>query len=303
MTLQKTDANHADLTVRVVVPYRLDLTVNALRRLPENVVDVVTPDDWYARAFDGPDGIDIVEAKQVAPDRLNIRISGENPQARLQGAIWMLGTDIDLQPWYERVKAFPWLSELSSQLLGLKPPRYPDIWEALCHGIIFQQISIAAAASIMKRLVTHFSTPIDHRGVQLYPFPRPETIATASDSAFAAIGLSRMKTTYIRGAAIAVLDGSVTKTRIGNLATPDACAELMLLHGIGPWSASNIMLRGFGRLDTFPMKDTGVAASIGLLSGGKQTDVNTLLNELGDLRGLLYFHLLLGARAMRARMR
>ena len=37
----------------VAVPYRLDLTVNALRRLSTNVVDVLTPDGQYVRALPG----------------------------------------------------------------------------------------------------------------------------------------------------------------------------------------------------------------------------------------------------------
>ena len=37
----------------VAVPYRLDLTVSALRRLSTNVVDVLTPDGQYVRALAG----------------------------------------------------------------------------------------------------------------------------------------------------------------------------------------------------------------------------------------------------------
>ncbi len=41
----------------------------------------------------------------------------------------------------------------------------------------------------------------------------------------------------------------------------------------------------------------------GLLSGDPNIQVDAVLDGLGDTRGLLYFHLLLGGRAMRARMR
>jgi len=77
----------------------------------------------------------------------------------------------------------------------------------------------------------------------------------------------------------------------------------MRLRGIGPWSAANILLRGFGRLDTFPLADTGVAANMALLSEDPRIKADAVLDGLGDIRGLLYFHLLLGGRAMRARMR
>lgn len=38
-------------TIDVKPPYRLDLTVSALRRAPTNVVDVYTPDGRYLRAL------------------------------------------------------------------------------------------------------------------------------------------------------------------------------------------------------------------------------------------------------------
>jgi hypothetical protein len=42
------------------------------------------------------------------------------------------------------------------------------------------------------------------------------------------------------------------------------------------------------------MKDTGVARSIKALSGNTNIDAHALLEALGPVRGMLYFHLLLG---------
>ena len=69
------------------------------------------------------------------------------------------------------------------------------------------------------------------------------------------------------------------------------------LRGIGPWSAAVILLRGLGRLDVFPLNDSGVAASLKLISGDATIDLDRLLLHLGDQRGMLYFHLLLGRLA------
>lgn len=298
-----TEPEYFSATLPVVVPYRLDLTVNALRRVRENVVDVVTDDGCYLRALSGPDGIDVIEVRQLEKDKLDVRVFGPGSLARLQTVTWMLGTDIDLRVWYKRVKAFPWLLELSRELRGLKPPRYPALWEALCHGIVFQQLSIAAAATIMKGMVERLSIPLEHRSIRLYPFPHPQAILEASESTMRTLGISRMKSSYLKNAATAVLDGTLRDDSIRGLPTAEAADELMRLRGIGPWSAANILLRGFGRLDTFPLADTGVAANMALLSGDPSIKADSVLDGLGDVRGLLYFHLLLGGRAMRARMR
>jgi DNA-3-methyladenine glycosylase II len=48
-----------------------------------------------------------------------------------------------------------------------------------------------------------------------------------------------------------------------------------------------------GRLDTFPLRDSGVARSLSLLAGEMHVDQGELLERLGDMRGMLYYHLLL----------
>lgn len=280
--------------LRVVTPYRLDLTVDALRRRSANAVDVVLADARYLRALAGPNGVDVVDVRQIRPDELDVRVIGPGGQSRLATVRRMLGTDVELRQWYGRASEFPWLANLAGRLRGLKPPRYPELWEALCHSIVFQQLSVTAGVAIMKRLVERFSIPVDYEGMQLYPFPRPRMIAATHERTLRALGLSRMKASYLQGAARAVLEGTIDEDRIGSLSTSEAAAELMRLHGIGPWSASVILLRGLARLDAFPLRDTGVAASIALLSGDHGTAVDVVLERLGDMRGMLYFHLLLG---------
>jgi DNA-3-methyladenine glycosylase II len=277
-----------------VTPYRLDLTVDALRRVRTNAVDIMLADGRYLRALPAPDGVDVVEVRQVQPDELDVRVIGPGGRSRLETVSWMLGTDVDLRRWYRHASEFPWLAKLARRLRGLKPPRYPELWESLCHAIIFQQLSITAGAAIMKRLVERFSTPIDYEGVQLYPFPRPRPIASTQERTLRSLGLSRMKASYLQEAACAVLEGTIGKDGIQGLSTPEAAAQLMALRGIGPSSASVVLLRGFGRLDAFPLRDTGVAASIALLSGDRRTRVDAVLERLGTMRGMLYFHLLLG---------
>jgi DNA-3-methyladenine glycosylase II len=77
---------------------------------------------------------------------------------------------------------------------------------------------------------------------------------------------------------------------------PSAEASVLLrkVKGIGPWTASLILLRGLGRLDVFPANDSSVTRNLMLLGGPSPLELETLLNTLGSERGLLYYHLLLG---------
>jgi DNA-3-methyladenine glycosylase II len=54
-----------------------------------------------------------------------------------------------------------------------------------------------------------------------------------------------------------------------------------------------MLLRGFGRLDVFPMNDSGVARNLSLSAGSTAADVAPVLETLDAQKGMLYFHLLL----------
>lgn len=270
------------------------MTARALRRAITNVVDVVTEDGLYLRALRSADACTVIEVRQTATDELDFRITGSEPQGAVKLAEMMLATQVDLRRWYSYAKRFPWLAELSRTLRGMKPPRYPSLFEALCNGIVFQQLSIAAASTIMGRLVQRLSQPVYHRGIALYPFPEPDALINASAGTLHAIGLSHQKVNALRCAAAAVSSGDISSAQIERLPSADAARLLQDLTGIGPWSAANILLRGFRRLDVFPMGDSGALANIRLLSCDAHVDLAKVLTELGDMRGMLYFHLLLG---------
>ena len=177
---------------------------------------------------------------------------------------------------------------------GVRPPRYPTIWEACVNAIVFQQISLHAASSIMGRLTVGLSEPVEHSGVRLYPFPSPEQILSAPDSVLRGAGLSAGKLATLRRVADALGAGAIDEGQLERLPSPDAAALLRSIKGIGPWTAVVILLRGLGRLDVFPANDTSVARNLTLVGGPAALDVETLLDTLGPERGMLYYHLLLG---------
>jgi DNA-3-methyladenine glycosylase II len=280
--------------VSVRPPYRLDLTVDALRRLAANVVDVVADDGVYRRALRDGHGTNLLEVRQASAQSLHVRLSGRNPQRWIPAVERMLGTHVRLDEWYRRVRPYPWLAFVARELRGLRPPRYPSLWEALAHAIVFQQISIHAAASIMRRLVEAAGEPVPYAGGTYYAFVTARELLECSDPQLRGAGLSANKIAHLRSAADAVESGAVDEGQLERLPSAQASERLCSIRGIGPWSAAVVLLRGFGRLDVFPMKDSGVARSLRLLSGNPLVDAHALLEGLGPVRGMLYFHLLLG---------
>jgi DNA-3-methyladenine glycosylase II len=271
-------------------PFRLDLTVNVLRRLSTNVVDVLTPEGLYLRAFDDGAVLEVAAAGRTA---VEARFAGSrrSPAALVRR---MLGTDRDLRPFYRSAGAIGWLDALARRMRGAKPPTYPTVWEAVVNAVVFQQVSLAAASSILGRVIAALSRPIEHRGLALYPFPAPPLFAEAADERLRACGLSANKARTLRGLAASIGEGGLDERELASLPTTEVVERLVSLPGIGPWTASVVALRGLGRLDVFPLGDSGIGRGLPALSGDDPTELGEILTILGEQRGMLYYHVLLG---------
>jgi DNA-3-methyladenine glycosylase II len=283
-------------SISVRAPYRLDLTVNVLRRLSTNLVDVLSPDGAYVRLLGDAPELAVVRVCQPNPGTLTVEIEGDRREhPRLLALVRrMLGVEVDLTRFYRSASDIQWLHPLVVRMRGVRPPRYPTVWEACVNAIVFQQISLHAASSIMGRLTVGLSQPVERSGVRLYPFPSPEQLLSAPDSVLRGAGLSAGKLATLRRVADALGAGAIDEGQLERLPSPDASALLRSIKGIGPWTAVVILLRGLGRLDVFPANDTSVAHNLTMVGGPAALDVETLLDTLGPERGMLYYHLLLG---------
>jgi DNA-3-methyladenine glycosylase II len=286
---------HSTHVCPVAPPYRLDLTVSVLRRLSTNVVDVLTSDGQYVRALGGSGEPVIARVTQVHAEALAFTLDGDDREHARSLALVrrILGVDRD-QTHFDRAAAgIAWLKPLAERMRGVKPPRYPTLWEACVNAIVFQQISLLAASAIMRRLIIALGRSVDSEGVALYTFPTVESVRGAEDDLLHAAGLSLGKAAALRRAADAVATGALDEAVLEQRASTDAAALLCGIKGIGPWTATVILLRGLGRLDVFPMNDTSVARNLAVVSGAAPIDIEGALHALSPQQGMLYYHLLL----------
>ena len=280
--------------IRVEPPYRLDLTVTALRRTTTNVVDVYTADGRYLRALDGRTKPVIVSVTQPRRDALSVSVKGNaaDTTRALATIRRMLGTGRDLSDFHRHARGVAWLAPLARRLRGIKPPRYPDLFEACANAILFQQVSLRAATAIMRRLLIAVGAEVEHDGVPLVVFPAAERFLDGKDSVLRAAGVSANKLATLRRAGEAIASGALSEAMLEERSSEEAALLLRGIKGIGPWTAAVILLRGLGRLDVFPGKDSGVAANLTLVAG-RPVNVEHLLKRLGSQGGMLYFCLLL----------
>jgi DNA-3-methyladenine glycosylase II len=281
--------------VAITAPYRLDLTVSVLRRLSTNLVDLFTQDGQYVRVLGGSTGPVIARITQARPDALTVTLEGDEPARGRALALVrrMLGVDRDLAHFDRAAAAIPWLNPLARRMRGVRPPRYPTLWEACVNAIVFQQVSLVAASAIMERLIVAVEPSLSRDGLSLYEFPSAERVLGADDDLLRAAGLSSSKLATLRRVGEALATGTLDESVLAERTSTDAAGVLRGIKGIGPWTAAVILLRGLGRLDVFPMNDTSVARNLALVAGSGPVDVEGVLQALRPQQGMLYYHLLL----------
>ena len=287
--------SHSRHELSVAAPFRLDLTVGALRRLSTNIVDILTWDGQYIRAIETSRGAVVARAAQVNPATLIVTLDGDprehKPALALVNRI--LGIERDVADFSRAAEGIPWLRPLAQRMRGVKPPRYPTLWEACVNAIVFQQISLHAASAIMRRLILALGQSVDSEGVSLYTFPTVTQFLDAEDDILRAAGLSLGKFSTLRRVAEALSAGVLEEAMLEERASPDAAALLCGIKGIGLWTATVILLRGLGRLDVFPMNDSSVARNLSLVTSSDRMDIESALDSLSPQQGMLYYHLLL----------
>mgnify|MGYP000087666655 FL=1 len=140
---------------------------------------------------------------------------------------------------------------------GIRLPGSLDAFELAVRAVLGQQVSVAAARTLARRVVERFGTPLASPWPTLArQFPQPEVLAAAPLDEVAALGIVRQRA----GALIALADAwPGLETLMSPAADPDdLIAALCELPGIGPWTAHYIAMRAFGWPDAFPPNDVAV---------------------------------------------
>jgi len=209
--------------------------------------------------------------------------------------------DLDISPFPAAVRDDPVMSAIARRLRGLKPPRTSTVFEALVDSIIEQQISLAAAHSIEKRVVRTFGDTLEWEGDEYYAFPAPVRLAEASPEELRACGLSLKKAEYIVGISRRIRDGGLDLENHGpGEDTETIVRELTNIRGVGLWTAELAALRGLSRLDAIPADDLGIRRSISnyysRVSRIDTEEARRIAEAWGEWKGLAAYYLLVAER-------
>ena len=125
----------------------------------------------------------------------------------------------------------------------------------------------------LRRMIVALGLPVRCGDIALHAFPSAESLRVAGDDILLATGLSANKLATLRRVADALLSSSLDEAMLEERPSPDAVEILCRIKGIGPWTATVILLRGLGRLDVFPMNDSSVARNLAFVAGASPLDI------------------------------
>ena len=290
-------------------PFRLDFTAWALRRRGENAVDR-WDGETYRRVLVLGRGPAMVAVRQTRPangPRIEVAITGAGAGTSTKSAVIaalerLLGLRIDLAGFYRFAESDSRLSRLAARFGGMKPPRFPTVFEALVNAIACQQVTLTLGIQLLNKVAAHYAVSGDNG----YAFPRPGDLAERRPDDFRRLGFSRQKGRAIIELARSVAWGRSDLEALAEKDDEEAIDRLREHRGIGRWSAEYALLRGLGRTHIFPGDDVGARNRLQRLFGLHQkldyAAVARRLHHLSPYAGLVYFHLLLDGLAEAGRL-
>ncbi len=292
--------------LRPFPPFRLDLTAWAIRRRPENIVD-----RWdgqhYVRIFPFKgQALKVTVSQRGSVDRplLAVAVTGNwtTPDATIRRDVTasvetVLGTPKDLRGFYAMAERDTFLRPLVKRFLGVKPPRFPTLFEALVNAFACQQLTLTVGILLLSRLAHRYGLSFREGSETFYAFPGPDNLRRARGEEIRALGFSAQKARSIMELCRLIVDEGLDLGVLEKMDDESAREYLEGLRGVGRWSSEYVMLRGLGRIGLFPGDDVGAQRNIQkLLRLKERPDYRRMKNvweRWMPYPGLVYFHLLL----------
>ena len=144
-------------------------------------------------------------------------------------------------------------------------------FETLARIVVGQQVSVAAATSINKKLVDALEGQLT-----------ATSVLDASEELLRSAGLSRQKVNYIQSLATAEATGALALKSLPELSDDDAVAVITNIKGFGEWSAHMYLMFSLGRPDIWPVGDLAVREGFKRIQGLEARPSAGKLKPMGD---------------------
>lgn len=152
------------------------------------------------------------------------------------------------------------LGEVIDQVGHVEREVDPDLFSAVVHHIVGQQISTKAQATIWARMRERLGEV------------NARTVAAAGTAALQSVGISLRKAEYIQDFAGKVNSGAFDLQRVAALPDSEAIEALIALKGVGVWTAEMILLFCLQRPDIFSFDDLAIQRGLRMVYRHRKID-------------------------------
>lgn len=199
-----------------------------------------------------------------------------------EGVRFLARSDADFAALYRRNGLPP---------MWARRPGFPT----LVHIVLEQQVSIAAARSLFRRVSGAIG------GMT------PERVLERGVLGLHRLGITRQKASYCHALAQAIADGSLSLGGIARAEDAAGRSALLELRGIGPWSADIYYLMALRRPDIWPAGDLALAIALHEVKGlrrrpdaGRQLEISAAWAPWRSVAARLLWHYYLTTRRARS---
>ena len=231
-------------------------------------------------------------AVEFVPAKARVRLSFSPEWAHVSAAVaaaarrWL---DLDAAPHTVHA-ALADLPDLPDKQ-GLRLPGSLDGFELAVRAVLGQQVTVAAARTLASRFVQRFGSEVATPWADVNrAFPSPESLVDVPIERIAELGIIRS-----RAGAILALAKAWPALALGLSAdqTPDhLIAGLVALPGIGPWTASYIVMRAMSWPDVFLPNDVAVLKAMKqLFNTSNQREADAFAQRWRPWRSYAVLHL------------
>lgn len=141
----------------------------------------------------------------------------------------------------------PVLGEAIKRIGRIERRVLPDLYEALVHSVIAQQISAPAAETVWKRVRNLLKEQIT-----------PEALLGVNPEEIQKCGLSNRKVGYLTSLSEAILRKEIDLDELKQMSDEDVVKELSKLKGIGTWTGEMLLIFSMERPDVVSYGDLAI---------------------------------------------
>lgn len=154
----------------------------------------------------------------------------------------------------------PRMAEVMDKIGVVRRRVIPDVFAALVHSIVGQQISTKAHESIWRK--------VEERVGEV----SPKNILAISPDRLQSVGMSFRKVEYIRDAARRFESGEFDVLSFDSMTDEQVIEKLTQLKGVGIWSAEMLMLFSMQRPDVLSFGDLAILRGLRMIYHHRRID-------------------------------